>query len=77
MKLEDINDYLDRKLESDDYDSIGGLIIENLDRLPSIGESVMTKEGILLKVAEMNQNRIEKVYMVLPQLENSNTTSPN
>ena len=77
MKLDDINDYLDMKLESDDYDSIGGLIIENLDRLPSIGESVMTKEGILLKVAEMNQNRIEKVYMVLPQLENSNTTSPN
>lgn len=31
MKLSDINDALGTDLESEDYDSIGGLIIENLD----------------------------------------------
>ncbi len=34
MKLDDINDALDISLHSEDYDSIGGLIIEHLDRLP-------------------------------------------
>ncbi|HOO26877.1 MAG TPA: CNNM domain-containing protein, partial [Lachnospiraceae bacterium] len=34
LKLDDINDALDLSLDSEDYDSIGGLIIEKLDRLP-------------------------------------------
>ena len=34
MKLDDINDALDISLHSEDYDSIGGLFIEHLDRLP-------------------------------------------
>ena len=40
MKLDDINDALDTVLESEDYDSIGGIIIESLDRLPEDGEEV-------------------------------------
>ncbi len=38
MKLDDLNDQLDLELESEDYDSIGGLIIGQLDRLPEEGE---------------------------------------
>ena len=34
MKLDDINDALGTALDSEDYDSIGGIIIEYLDRLP-------------------------------------------
>ena len=34
MKLDDINDALGTELESEDYDSIGGIIIEILDRMP-------------------------------------------
>lgn len=70
MKLSDINDVLGTSLESDDYDSIGGIIIELLDRLPETEEEVLTENGIQLKVAEMHQNRIEKVLMTLPE-ENS------
>ena len=33
MKLDDINDALGTDLTSEDYDSIGGLIIDCLDRL--------------------------------------------
>ena len=47
MKLTDINDELGTDLESEDYDSIGGLIIENLDRLPEDGETIATEEVLL------------------------------
>ena len=39
--LDDLNDSLDLNLESEDYDSLGGFIIEKLDRLPKAGDSVV------------------------------------
>lgn len=70
MKLNDINDELGTELDSEDYDSIGGLIIENLDRLPEEGETILTEQGITLQVKEVNQNRIVKVLMTLPEKQN-------
>lgn len=67
MKLDDINDALDTSLHSEDYDSIGGLIIEHLDRLPEAGETIVTETGITLQVKEISQNRIKKVSMTLPE----------
>ena len=70
MKLDDINDALELSLDSEDYDSIGGLIIELLDHLPQVGESVTTADGIRLVVDSLDKNRIEKVHMYLPQENN-------
>ncbi|MBP3604930.1 MAG: HlyC/CorC family transporter [Lachnospiraceae bacterium] len=67
MKLADINDELGTTLDSEDYDSIGGLMIENLDRLPEDEEEITTEAGIVLKVQGINQNRIVKVLMTLPE----------
>lgn len=67
MKLSDINDELGTGLKSEDYDSIGGLIIENLDRLPEDGETIVTDQNITLQVQGVNQNRIVKVLMTLPE----------
>lgn len=67
MKLSDINDELGTVLESEDYDSIGGLIIESLDRLPEDGETIVTGQNITLQVQGVNQNRIVKVLMTLPE----------
>ena len=39
-KLDDLNDVLGTEIESDDYDSIGGHMIELLDLLPKEGEAV-------------------------------------
>lgn len=66
MKLNDINDVLSTTFDSEDYDSIGGIIIELLDRLPEEKEEVTTEEGILLQAMEVHQNRIEKVLITLP-----------
>ncbi len=67
MKLDDINDELDTELDSEDYDSIGGIIIESLDRLPEDGEEVTLDSGIRLKVQGIEQNRIVKVLMTIPE----------
>ena len=75
MKLDDINDELDTELESEDYDSIGGIIIENLDRLPEDNEEVTLADGIRLKVQGIEQNRIVKVLMVLPEKKTAEETS--
>lgn len=67
MKLDDINDELGTELDSEDYDSIGGIIIESLDRLPEDGEEVTLENGIHLKVQGIEQNRIVKVLMTIPE----------
>lgn len=74
MKLDDINDELGTSLSSEDYDSIGGIIIESLDRLPEDGEEVTLDSGITLKVQGIEQNRIVKVLMTLPEEEESEET---
>lgn len=66
LKLDDINDALETSLSSEDYDSIGGLLIGTLDHLPKVGEAVTTPEGITIRAEEINQNRIEKVLLTLP-----------
>lgn len=66
MKLDDINDALETKFDSEDYDSIGGIIIELLDRFPTEGESVVTKDDITLTAKRVDKNRIELVDILLP-----------
>ena len=66
QNLEDLCEELGLKFESEDYDSIGGYILEHLDHLPDEGESITTENGILLRVEKMDKNRIEKVYLKTP-----------
>ena len=67
MKLDDINDELNTLLESEDYDSISGIIIECLNRLPEDNEEVTLENGIHLKVQGIDQNRIKKVLLTIPE----------
>ena len=62
MKLDDLNDQLGLNLESEDYDSIGGLVIGFLDHLPEEGETV-EHEGFRFLVEKMDKNRIEKIHI--------------
>lgn len=71
MKLDDINDSIYTDFRSEDYDSIGGLIIEQLDKLPEEGETVTLENGTQLTVKTVNQNRIEEVFMKLAVLEDT------
>ena len=66
-KLSDLNEVLGTKLESEDYDSVGGYIIEQLDCLPREGESVTLEDGMRLVVDVLDKNRIELVHIWLPE----------
>ncbi len=66
MKLNDINDALNISLVSEDYDSIGGLMIEKLDRLPQDQETITLENGITLRACGVQDNHIVKVLITLP-----------
>ena len=68
MKIDDINDYLGTDMDSEDYDSIAGLMIEHLDRLPEVGECVTLENEIVLRVSETDQNRVTRVLIKLPEV---------
>ncbi len=67
LNLNTLHDMLDLELVSEDYDSIGGYLIGLLDHLPKVGESITTPEGIFFRVEDMEKNRINKIFMKLPQ----------
>ncbi len=67
VKLDDLNDALELHLSSEDYDSLGGLVIGLLDRLPAVGDSVATGDGIRLVVEAVDKNRITRVHLYLPE----------
>ncbi len=66
MKLDDINDALNISLDSEDYDSIGGLMLEKLDRLPQDQETITLENGITLRACGIQDNHIVKVLITLP-----------
>lgn len=67
VNLEELNGKLNLNLFSDDYDSVGGLIIEHLDRLPETGDEITTADGIRMIVEKLDKNRIERVHIYLPE----------
>lgn len=71
MKLDDINDALNIEMVSEDYDSIGGLMIEKLERLPEDQESIQLENGIILQACGIQDNRILKVLITLPATDDT------
>ncbi len=78
IKLDDLNDMLNLNIQSENYDSLGGYIIELLDRLPVKGDTV--SDGVLsCLVTEMDKKRTARVLIeILPApepVEETNATS--
>lgn len=72
INLDDFNEQLDTDIDSETYESLGGLIIEQLERLPKKGDSV-TIDNCKLTVIKMDDKRIEsvKVTIIEPTDEDS------
>ena len=73
--LDDLNDRLDLDLTSEEYDSVGGFIIEHLDRLPEIGDGVTTEDGIQNRKMK-KETRINPVSFFISHYSSSFTSSP-
>ena len=65
--LDDVNDELEVEFESDDYDTIGGYCLQLLDHLPTENETLFTEDGVVLKIKEVDKNRIERIYIRVPE----------
>ena len=71
LNIDDVNEALSINLESEEYNSIGGYIIEKLELFPKAGDKY-EQEGIYLEVLEVVNNRIEKVKLeIKPQVKNT------
>lgn len=67
ISLDDLDDRLELKLESEEYDSLGGFIIERLDHHPEVGDEIITEKGLRLVVDSLDKNRVEKVHIYIPE----------
>lgn len=75
--LEDIDEILDLKLESDDYDSIAGHVINLLEHFPEVGETA-EDDVATYTVLEVEGNRVDKIRMILkPRPENDEDEDEN
>lgn len=62
LSIDDFNDYFDVKIESDDYDTIGGFLIDLLGRIPEgAEENNIEYEKLIFKILEVKEKRIEKI----------------
>jgi len=68
--LDDVNEMLeledDHEIRSEEYDSIGGFMIEYLDRLPKKGECIEMPDGMKIIAEIVRRNRIETVHIIMP-----------
>lgn len=59
-RLDDISDLVGIDMESEEFDSVGGLIIGELGRLPEVNEEININ-NLRIIVEEIDKNRIKKV----------------
>ncbi|KXZ40238.1 putative hemolysin [Alkalithermobacter thermoalcaliphilus JW-YL-7 = DSM 7308] len=62
-KINVVNDMIGVRIESEDFDSIGGFIIGELGRLPEQGETLQ-RDNIKFTVESIDKNRIQKVRII-------------
>jgi CBS domain containing-hemolysin-like protein len=58
--IDELNEMFDISLQKNDFDSVGGFIVNELGRMPSVGDTVQVN-GVSLKVLSVVGRRIKKV----------------
>ena len=73
--LDDLCDELGLDFRSEDYDTIGGYLVGLLDHLPEKNEIIITDDDVLLRVEQMDKNRVEKIYIKKPENKDTEETA--
>jgi CBS domain containing-hemolysin-like protein len=60
VPIREVNEYLNTDFESEDFDTIGGLVLGRLGRAPEIGDEVVL-DGHVLRVEEVDGSRVARV----------------
>lgn len=61
-RIEDFNEYFDCELSEEDYDTIGGLVMHELGRLPRRGETVAIS-GFEFAVVKADKRRVDALQV--------------
>ena len=67
-RLDDLSEVAGIKVESDEFDSIGGFVIGILDRIPELGEQI-EYENLKFTIEEIDRKRIKKVKIIVDHEE--------
>lgn len=59
-RIEDVNEMIGTHIESEDFDTIGGYVIELMGRLPEMGD-IVENNGITYTIESVDKKRIEKI----------------
>ncbi len=60
MEIDELNEKLGLKIEKEDYETIGGMLISFFGRIPKVGET-MSQEGVWFRVVNATDRRVLKV----------------
>ena len=63
--LDDVNDAFDTKIDSEEFDTVGGLVFHHVGHVPLVGDEVRV-DGLRFTVERMEGTRISKVRVVVP-----------
>lgn len=64
--IDEINQKFGTELECQEFDSLGGYIIENIDRFPKLNE-VLKIDDLKFTIVKKTKNRIEKILVEFPE----------
>lgn len=66
IRLNELNEFFELNLASEDYDTLAGWLMERFDALPEAGE-MLTHDGVLYTIEEQSQRHIQTVKLRLPK----------
>jgi CBS domain containing-hemolysin-like protein len=66
IHLEDLNDEVHLGIDSEEYDTLNGFIIDRLGAIPSVGSEVRIDGGVVLTVLSVFGRRADKVRITKP-----------
>ena len=63
IRLEDLNEAFFMNLSSENFDTLGGWLLEQFGSLPGVGE-VIKRNGVVYEIEDQAQRRIKSVKMI-------------
>lgn len=62
VSIDEINDLLDAEIDDAEVDTVGGFLLNRLNKIPSVGDQVRV-DGLVISVLSTNGRRIKKVQI--------------
>ena len=75
-EIEKIEDLFDLEIDSDDFTTIAGLVINEYGKVPATGERINVR-GLEVEVLDADERRISRLRIKKPQAENASEVGAN